>query len=315
MTPDFTPGRAGAGHPEPEAAGLGEGSRARVIPSSEVTGPREVPAWETARRGLPRASPAGLSGQPAPRPRPQPPGRDAPQAAQSPQRRHLARCGRREEGRAEVPPRTSLWASRPSAQRGRHLGSGRGRGREPDDIRALRFGTRGGLRARGRGSPRACPALLGVSRGTRRSRGAAVRLARPSGPRAWARAARPPGAAPGGARYLPVPVRRKPARLQPSCTGSGRGPSGAARRQTETTGAPPRGGGATSPQRGRSPSRVTPIPARLPARLSPSPLSDPDAASARLWGRGRASQPRPGPTPQRGRCGEEKAGLPAGRLT
>lgn len=64
----------------------------------------QSPTLGTERPGRPRGSPAGLSRQPAPSPGPQHLGRDAPQAAYSPQRRHLARRGRWEESRAEIPP-------------------------------------------------------------------------------------------------------------------------------------------------------------------------------------------------------------------
>lgn len=63
----------------------------------------ELPASGTARRGDARVSPAGLPLQPAPSAGPQQPGRSAPEAAHSPQRRHVAAADGG-GGRAEVPP-------------------------------------------------------------------------------------------------------------------------------------------------------------------------------------------------------------------
>lgn len=68
---------------------------------------REPLASGATRRAPPGVSPAGLNRQPAPGP--QRPGRDAPEAAQSPQRRHLAppRTARRRTGGSAscAPPR------------------------------------------------------------------------------------------------------------------------------------------------------------------------------------------------------------------
>ena len=63
----------------------------------------ETPALGTAHRAPPLLSPAGLNRQSGPSPGPQHLGRGAPQAAQSPERRHLAAVDCWKESLAEVP--------------------------------------------------------------------------------------------------------------------------------------------------------------------------------------------------------------------
>lgn len=129
-------GRAGAAGPGSEIAGrAGAGVTGLGHPSPGPAG--GAPGVGTARRGLP-VSPAGLHLQAAPSAGPQQLGRRAPEAAYSPQRRHVAAADGG-GGRAEVPPRapgSPACAPRegraPSAQRGRHLGSWRGRPPELD---------------------------------------------------------------------------------------------------------------------------------------------------------------------------------------
>lgn len=100
---DRRPGRGGH-RPGSFFPGGGGGSQGPRRPQT-----RETLASGVARRGLPGVSPAGLNGQPAPDPGPQRLGRDAAEAAQSPERRHLApprTAGRRTGGSAScAPPR------------------------------------------------------------------------------------------------------------------------------------------------------------------------------------------------------------------
>lgn len=141
-------GRAGAAAPGSETARAGAGGGGHR-PRSPFPGPRVGSSRPWGQRGGGcRVSPAGLHLQAAPSAGPQQLGRRAPEAAYSPQRRHVAAADGG-GGRAEVPPRapgSPACAPRegraPSAQRGRHLGSWRDRPPELGHFRVCASASR-----------------------------------------------------------------------------------------------------------------------------------------------------------------------------
>ena len=202
--------RPGRGGPRPGSffRGGGGGSQGPRRPQT-----RETLASGVARRGLPGVSPAGLNGQPAPDPGPQRLGRDAAEAAQSPERRHLApprTAGRRTGGSASCAPPRGLPAH------WRHgaalLEAGRVAG-----ARRLHPGSAPGLHFRSQSGGGARFTWTLVADSPRRE---PEQLAAPAGPSVCALpparlslALRPPGCFPAPRRGRPLPEPRSRWRL------------------------------------------------------------------------------------------------------